>query len=195
MQKETPLFQLTVPLVHILNWNYPGSPTGTIPQGFFIRVAGIEKGSGLIFIDASTAIATKSEIDKPMHVGGIRLSSGNLGYRFIVTRQYLSAALGFDVITLFPKAEKFEDKPVEVMPPLVPEHPMMTIPGWIKCSDRLPEIGESVIIWYRRGYRLFSKRGWSQGSKPDHWVNPYGGRIEMEDITHWMPVVPGPEGA
>lgn len=72
--------------------------------------------------------------------------------------------------------------------------------NWIKCSERLPEIGEDILIWVR--WSIVPCVG---------WLNPYGEwmsnkdfvgcdgdcvvetDIIQSDVTHWMPLPPAPE--
>jgi|FreactcultuFSWF8_1027224.scaffolds.fasta_scaffold08426_2 hypothetical protein len=80
---------------------------------------------------------------------------------------------------------------------------------WIKCSERMPELGESVII-YGPEYstcEAFLCRGRSETKRvknpsgptktktihiqhPNVWIMPSsccnGDSIRLEDITHWM---------
>ena len=59
---------------------------------------------------------------------------------------------------------------------------------WIKCSDRLPEDGEEVIVWSPDMGLSLARKEWEQGSKPNHWaVQHIDRRWELEHVTHWMP--------
>lgn len=59
--------------------------------------------------------------------------------------------------------------------------------GWIKCSDRLPSIGERVLVWGK----------WHLGSVPV--IGAYRGMgvwnslPKLNEITHWKPLQPPTE--
>ena len=67
---------------------------------------------------------------------------------------------------------------------------------WIKVEDRLPEIGEEVLVVYKSkqcediGYRMGHRAKWRFAitDKNDFALN-----IGEEMITHWMPIVPPKE--
>ena len=49
--------------------------------------------------------------------------------------------------------------------------------GWIPVGKRLPEEGETILVWHKDGYIMLL-------------VNMFD---EMEDVTHWRPLPAGPE--
>ena len=60
---------------------------------------------------------------------------------------------------------------------------------WISVKDRLPEIHEDVLIWFR-GTVCFGDR-----TSDGHW-RPEGGNGNFDDdITHWMPLPDPPKPA
>ena len=60
--------------------------------------------------------------------------------------------------------------------------------GWVKCSDRMPEIMKTVIV----AEGEYISYMWWNGEAWDCW-DDHG---ELQDVTHWMPLpaVPKPEG-
>ena len=48
---------------------------------------------------------------------------------------------------------------------------------WIPVTERLPEEGETILVWHKDGYIMLL-------------VNMFD---EMEDVTHWRPLPAGPE--
>lgn len=70
---------------------------------------------------------------------------------------------------------------------------------WISTTDKLPS-GETAdddgykLVWTRWGHVEVARRDWQQGWKPDHWRTSHGGRLELEDVTHWMPLPEAPSG-
>lgn len=63
---------------------------------------------------------------------------------------------------------------------------------WIPCASRMPENEEEVLIYIpgvgaRTGYR-----DWEQGHNPEFWKCG-GRRLELKDVTHWMPIPKGPK--
>lgn len=66
--------------------------------------------------------------------------------------------------------------------------------GWISVKERLPEEDVRVLIAVKRdrhpvsvGYRSdYPDRSW--------YDNIEEFAVEAEDITHWMPLPPAPEG-
>jgi hypothetical protein len=56
---------------------------------------------------------------------------------------------------------------------------------WISVKDRLPEIGETVIVHGGIAYRI-----------EDEWISQTGfanGRPIMWPVTHWMPMPEPPQ--
>ena len=60
--------------------------------------------------------------------------------------------------------------------------------GWVKCSDRMPEIMKTVIV----AEGEYISYMWWNGEAWDCW-DDHG---ELQDVTHWMPLpaAPKPEG-
>lgn len=61
--------------------------------------------------------------------------------------------------------------------------------NWIKCSEKMPEIGVSVLAVWNRGVQVLfvhSMTGmWDDG---DYWSC-----IGLDEVTHWMPLPQPPE--
>ncbi|EPQ4127774.1 DUF551 domain-containing protein [Proteus mirabilis] len=74
--------------------------------------------------------------------------------------------------------------------PLIVEEVLMQGTNWVKCSDKMPEKDVRVIaIWNGMPtiLCLFSRTGlWDDGD--------FYSCIPLEDVTHWMPLPPMPEG-
>ena len=51
--------------------------------------------------------------------------------------------------------------------------------GWIAVTEKLPEEGETFLGWHKDGFVIMT-------------VNMFD---EMDEVTHWMPLPQGPEGA
>lgn len=66
--------------------------------------------------------------------------------------------------------------------------PPVSASGWIKCSDRMPEIMKTVIV----AEGEYISYMWWNGEAWDCW-DDHG---ELQDVTHWMPLpaAPKPEG-
>ena len=59
---------------------------------------------------------------------------------------------------------------------------------WIPVEDALPEDGELALIFTKwRDYAVAAK-AWEQGTNPNHWRTGACSRLEMSDVTHWMPL-------
>lgn len=50
--------------------------------------------------------------------------------------------------------------------------------SWIPVTERLPEEGDTVLMWHKEGFVMLA-------------VNMFD---EMDDVTHWMPLPEPPEG-
>lgn len=66
--------------------------------------------------------------------------------------------------------------------------------NWIKCSERLPEVDERVLIATPE-LVLLGDRVPDEGSpKGWYWFDGFGFWYDDSRITHWMPLPPLPEG-
>ncbi|WP_272678514.1 DUF551 domain-containing protein [Providencia sp. PROV137] len=73
--------------------------------------------------------------------------------------------------------------------------------NWVKCSDRLPAIGEPVFVILNRDFNIMfldpvelddeTKLSikWEYQS-----VTETSEPVNFHDVTHWMPLPPMPEG-
>ena len=65
--------------------------------------------------------------------------------------------------------------------------------GWIKCSERLPEEGQKIIIFMPN----FINGSWTEtaffGSNGSWCLSASILSIEKTKITHWMPLPDPPE--
>jgi hypothetical protein len=67
--------------------------------------------------------------------------------------------------------------------------------NWIKCSERLPEVGERVLAWADGVNHKLSQDGCYTAVRQrrywdvDAWDN-YGAE---DDFSHWMPLPEGPK--
>jgi hypothetical protein len=64
-------------------------------------------------------------------------------------------------------------------------------PGWIKCSERMPEHYRDVAVLV--GQRQIPKIGEYDSACGD-WNIADIGSIGIASVTHWMPLPPAPEG-
>ncbi len=71
--------------------------------------------------------------------------------------------------------------------------------GWVKCSERMPDNGETVQFYLADDKAIKQGRfiigSWYQ--EQDWCESAYGGMIDSEvcgDITHWMPLPAAPGG-
>lgn len=60
--------------------------------------------------------------------------------------------------------------------------------NWIPVKDEFPEHGVEVLIFSPIYGVLTAAKDWTQGHSPDHWNTSYNSRLEMDDVTHWMPL-------
>lgn len=65
-----------------------------------------------------------------------------------------------------------------------------TVFGWISVKDRLPEKGVEVLVW---SWHTKLTRVWTL-DEGGVWEDEYGYLQDFEDVTHWMPIPPTPEG-
>ena len=72
----------------------------------------------------------------------------------------------------------------------------MKAEDWIKVEDRLPEVGEEVLVVYKTkqcgdvGFRMGDRVKWRFATTDK---NDFALNIGEEMITHWMPIVPPKE--
>jgi len=59
---------------------------------------------------------------------------------------------------------------------------------WIKCSERLPEIGDLVLVCTKkRNVRALMRQQPYEGSSTWFWDQATGGAMHLpEAVTHWM---------
>lgn len=70
----------------------------------------------------------------------------------------------------------------------------MQASDWIKCSDRMPEIGQRVLIFHSRFHSYKFSMLFVDYDNRKRWGKDVGfsSSYELDEITHWMPIV-GPE--
>lgn len=67
---------------------------------------------------------------------------------------------------------------------------------WIKVTDRLPEVGEVVLVAYKTkqcgdiGFRIGNRSMWGLSTTDKNDFVLYVGEAE---VTHWMPIMPPKE--
>lgn len=67
--------------------------------------------------------------------------------------------------------------------------------NWIPCGGKLPENPpeSSVLIITDIGIQAVAYLDWEQGWPPNDFWRTGDGRIEVANVTHWMPLPPKPE--
>ena len=71
------------------------------------------------------------------------------------------------------------------------------VDGWIPCSERLPEFGDKILVYYPSGF--YCVRLCSEGREDDYGMCEVVYRDEIGDLdddefTHWMPLPAAPKG-
>lgn len=74
--------------------------------------------------------------------------------------------------------------------------------GWIACNERMPEADTPVLVYIRGRVRTGELR-WETPTYEEtfapymYWDDPDddGQMWEWDDVTHWRPLPPAPEGA
>lgn len=61
---------------------------------------------------------------------------------------------------------------------------------WIKCSERLPERSQNVLVANNRGKQWDIDKAWFNGLYFDRC-----GKRPLFHVTHWMPLPDAPEVA
>ena len=57
---------------------------------------------------------------------------------------------------------------------------------WIKCSERMPEIGETVLIFDDEANQVVARRAWDFGK------TQFEGDYYTYEAVWWMPLPPPP---
>lgn len=66
---------------------------------------------------------------------------------------------------------------------------------WMVVAERLPLIGEWVLVSADTGVSAFHKHCFMAARLMDgRWAVFNGGRLEKEKVTHWLPLPEPPEG-
>lgn len=65
-----------------------------------------------------------------------------------------------------------------------------SVPKWIPCSERLPEIFEDVLIVYLgfEGEKHITKAYMDDEENAFDWCSSWNGDVIDAEVTHWMPV-------
>ena len=65
--------------------------------------------------------------------------------------------------------------------------------GWIKCSDRMPEKGEDVLVWHKHGFHMMATYGKvkNPSTYQIEWALRNGAGVI--EATHWQPLPEGPQ--
>lgn len=67
--------------------------------------------------------------------------------------------------------------------------------GWVKCSERIPEHGTSVIVWDGEVLTGESTGGVTNYGLGIFWVKDYKEGFSVKAyVTHWMPLPSAPGG-
>ncbi len=71
------------------------------------------------------------------------------------------------------------------------------MPGWIKCSDKLPPLKENVILYGPQtdtfvGYLEWHDKNWKDNTQVLKWIDgEYDEHFSL--ATHWMPLPDEPK--
>lgn len=137
------------------------------------------------------------EITKAYKIGWNACSTAILnhsgGYTEMVNSSVIPA--GWKLVPIEPTQEMIDahiegvqsggmQKGYRAMLATAPQPPVSTS-GWIKCSDRMPEIMKTVIV----AEGEYISYMWWNGEAWDCW-DDHG---ELQDVTHWMPLPAGPK--
>ena len=65
---------------------------------------------------------------------------------------------------------------------------------WVKCSDRMPNMGDDVIAYYRLSSgKLSWVAGTVDGSDDGLFIDYELDGLDFKDVAYWMPLPPPPE--
>ena len=71
---------------------------------------------------------------------------------------------------------------------------IMTANKWISVGDRLPEIGDEVLVLTEfKDIRIYSYMRIDQETADVVWEDDYGHWEEIASVTHWMPLPEPPK--
>lgn len=65
---------------------------------------------------------------------------------------------------------------------------------WISVKERLPNIGEDVLVLVGADMFVMALARKDQETADIEWVDAQGYIAEMWEVTHWMQLPPPPEG-
>lgn len=88
--------QLLEPIPNCECWNSTNGATANLPKGMFITLEHAYDSTQTTVL-ASSCGSSALKADPKIHVGGLPLSNGDTGYRFIIPNTFLTHALGIQM--------------------------------------------------------------------------------------------------
>ncbi len=66
--------------------------------------------------------------------------------------------------------------------------------GWVACSERMPGVGQEVVVVNQNGYvrSCQLRRGWGRNEGKLYWDGHSG--VGLDHFTHWQPLPSAPKG-
>jgi hypothetical protein len=120
--------------------------------------------------------------DMPAPAGETRMIEVGPSFDALLTALERAECKGYLPDAIAAEWDAFDYSPVHAAPPSVPAVPT----GWIACSERLPEIGEDVLLWC--GWMMTGMLCAGGGYWDEAGVNP------IHHVTHWHSLPTPPKG-
>ncbi|EKA9347383.1 DUF551 domain-containing protein [Cronobacter sakazakii] len=169
-------------------------------------------GLGVVAMDELLALRKERERAEP--VAYLSKADVDAGYPHILARKEYSKACPMAVYTA-PPEPSFSDDSLPYDPQIAEYEQMMeaeqaqadttsqqfeslagkAVGGWIPCGERMPEIGEEVLmrISCNDHFNIESGKYKGDGLWLGCWFSTYGKKGSPYQVTHWMPIPAAPE--